>query len=161
MADLEAREIKEEDLDLIEAEFVTIRQSSVRSVEGGHIELQQVGALSIDGERIEITQSASTLIHGGDIHFNQSMSLITVGNSVNLQYSFSPISLSKDYTVVNRSAVGLIGARDVKAENTSAIMMIANKVEGEVTTLLDWRSALAFGAVFGGALGLIALFRKR
>ncbi|HXX58442.1 MAG TPA: hypothetical protein VEI96_10615 [Thermodesulfovibrionales bacterium] len=161
MADLETRELKDEDLDLIEAEFVTIRQSSVRSVEGGHVELQQVGALSIDGERIEITQSASTLVHGGDIHFNQSMGLITVGNSLNLQYSFSPISVSKDYTVVNRSAVGLLGARDVKAENTSAVVMIAGRVEGEVTTLLDWRSALAFGAVLGGALGLIALFKKQ
>lgn len=39
--------------------------------------------------------------------------------------------------------------------------MIANKVEGNVTTLLDWRSALALGAVFGGVWGLFSIFRKK
>ena len=48
----EGQEIKEKDLEIIEGEFVTISQSTVRSVEGGHVEMQQVGALSIDGERI-------------------------------------------------------------------------------------------------------------
>jgi hypothetical protein len=39
--------------------------------------------------------------------------------------------------------------------------MIGNNVSGNVTTLLDWRSALAIGAVAGGIFGLFSLFRKR
>jgi hypothetical protein len=62
---------------------------------------------------------------------------------------------------VNRSAAGIIGAKEIKAENSSAIVLIANKVEGDVTTLLDWRSALAFGAVIGGTLGFLSLFRRK
>ena len=158
MADV--REVENKDLELIEAEFVTVRQSTVRSVEGGHVELQQVGALSIDGERVEMTQSASTVVRGNDITLNQSISVFTVGDTAHLEYSFSPLCLTRDHTTVNRSAVGIIGARDVKAENTSAVMLIAGSVEGEVTTLLDWRSALAFGAVVGGVFGLISLFKK-
>lgn len=161
MTDSKTREIEGEDLEFVEAEFVNIKQSTVRSIEGGHVELQQVGALSIDGERVEVTQGASVIIRGVDVSINQSMSVLTAGGNTNLNYSFSPVSLSKDTMTVNRSAVGIIGARDIKAENTSSLLMIANKVDGEVTTLLDWRSALALGAVIGGALGLLSIFKKR
>ncbi|NOY38803.1 MAG: hypothetical protein GXO95_00760 [Nitrospirae bacterium] len=66
------RDIEKKDLSLIDAEFVNVVQSTVRSVEGGHVELQQVGALSIDGERVEVTQGAACLIKGGDVRVNQS-----------------------------------------------------------------------------------------
>lgn len=161
MADSNVREITGEDLELIEAEFVNIKHSTVRAIEGGHVDVQQVGALSIDGERVEITQSASAVIHGVDVYLNQGVSVITACNNANINYSFSPVSLSRGITNVNRSAVGIIGAMDVKAENTTSILMIANKVEGDVTTLLDWRSALAIGAVIGGAIGLLSIFRRR
>lgn len=156
-----AREIVKEDLEMVDAEFVTVRQSSIRTVEGGRVELQQVGALSIDGERIEMTQSASTIVHGGDIRINQGLSLVTVADTASLNYSFSQISLSRDTTTVNRSAVGIIGARTVVAENSVSILTIANKVEGQMTTILDWRSALAVGAVAGGIFGLFSIFQKR
>lgn len=161
MVDPEAREIEGEELDFIEAEFVTIKQSSVRAVEGGHVEAQQIGALSIDGERIEVTQGAAAVIRGAEVNLNQSISLLTVGNSASVNSSFSPVVLSRDSATVDRSAAGIIGAREIKAENASTLLMIASRVEGEVTTLLDWKSALALGAVIGGALGFLSLFRKR
>lgn len=161
MAEMNLKEIDNENLEFIEAEFVTVRQSTVRDIEGGHVELQQVGVLSVGGERVEMTQSAATVIRGGDISLHQSMSVFTAGNDVSLNYSFSPVAFSRDHAVVNRSAVGILGAREVSAKNSTALMVLANRVEGDVTTLLDWRSALAFGAVLGGALGLISIFRKR
>lgn len=154
-------EMEDERIDYVEAEFVNIRQSTVRAIEGGHMEIQQVGALSIDGERVEMTQSAAAVIQGKDIYLNQGMSVITACNNANLNYSFSPVTLARDNLNISRSAAGLIGAGSIKAENSTALIMLANKVEGEVTTLLDWRSALALGAAIGGILGLVSLFRKR
>lgn len=161
MAELEVRDIEDEKVDFIEAEFVNIKQSTVRTIEGGHIDVQQVGVLSVDGERVDITQSAAAIIYGNDIYLNQGVSVITACNSANLNYSLTPVTLSRDIANVNRSAAGIIGAMDIRAENTSSILMIANKVEGEVTTLLDWKSALAIGAAIGGILGLLSLFKKR
>ena len=156
-----AKEIEGEDLEFVEAEFVTIKQSNIRSVEGGHVELQQVGALSIDGERVEVTQGASSVINGGEVNLNQSISLVTAAKTVTVNSSLSPVLLSKETSTVSRSAVGIMGARDIRADNASTILMIAGNVEGDVTTLLDWRSALALGAVIGGALGFLSLFRNR
>lgn len=160
MSDRDTREIEGEDVEYIEAEFVNIRQSSVRSLEGGHVDLQQVGALSIDGERVDASLSAAAVIHGSEVTLQQSMSMITAGNTISLNYSCSPITISKETTSVNRGVAGVIMARDVNAENSSSLMVIANRVEG-VSTLLDWRSALALGAVIGGVFGFLSLFRRR
>lgn len=161
MDELTERDLEGESLDFVEAEFANIRQSTIRAVEGGHVELQQVGALSIDGERVEATQSASAILRGNTVNLNQSISLLTVGGNNELSASFSPLMLSRDNANVSRSAVGVIGGRDIKVENSSTIMMIAGKIEGEVTTLLDWRSALALGAIAGGVIGLISLLKRK
>jgi len=155
------KEIEKSDLEFVEGEFINIKQSTVRSVEGGHVELQQVGALSIDAERMEVTQGASVILKGNDVTLNQSMCALIAGENVSMQFSFSPVSISKENTEVNRSAVGILAAQSVKAENTSALLIVANKVEGNVTTLLDWRSALALGATFGGLLGFLSLMKRR
>jgi hypothetical protein len=157
----EEKELEENEFEFIEGEFVNIKQSTVRSVEGGHIELQQVGALSIDGEKIEVTQGASVILKGIDITLNQSISAITAADNVSVNFSFSPMSFSREHTTTNRSAVGLMAAMDIKSENTSAFLVIANNIEGNVTTLLDWRSALALGAIFGGIWGFISLLFRR
>jgi hypothetical protein len=125
------------------------------------VELQQVGALSIDGERVEVTQGASVLMRGANLSLNQSIGILAAGNTTNLNFSFSPVSVSADEMTVNRSAVGIAAAKEINSNNSTSILMIGKNVNGSVTTLLDWRSALALGAVVGGIFGLFSIFKKR
>jgi len=158
----ETSELEKSDLEFIEGEFINIKQSTIRAVEGGHIELQQVGALTIDGEKIEVTQGASGILRGNDISLNQSISAVAAANNVSINFSFTPMTISREHTTVNRSAVCFMAGKDIKSENTSAFLVVANKIEGNITTLLDWRSALALGAVLGGVWGFLSLlFRKK
>jgi hypothetical protein len=161
MAHKHENEIKKSDMEFIEGEFINIRQSTIRAVEGGHLELQQVGALSIDGEKIDVTQGASALMRGDEINMNQSISAVTAGNNVSVNYSLTAVSLSREQISANRSAIGCMAAKEIKSENTSAFLVISNRIEGNVTTMLDWRSALALGAVIGGVWGLVSLLFKR
>ena len=157
----EERELEKSDLEFIEGEFINIKQSTIRAVEGGHIELQQVGALSIDGERVEVTQGASGILRGNDISLNQSVSAVTAADNISINFSLSPVTISREQITANRSAVGIMAARDIKSENTSAFLVVSNRIEGNITTLLDWRSAFALGAVFGGLWGFFSLLLKR
>jgi hypothetical protein len=154
-------DIQEKDLEIIEGEFITITQSTVRNVEGGHVEMQQVGALSIDGERIEATQGAAVMVRGEDINLNQSISGITMADHTSINFSFAPVTLSKLDTNVNRSAAGVIAGRTIRADKSAALFVLARDVEGEITTLFDWKSAAAAGVVIGGLWGLFSLFRRR
>jgi hypothetical protein len=155
------QELQEKDVEIIEGEFINISQSSVRNIEGGHIEMQQVGALSIDGDKIEVTQGAAILIRGEDVGINQSISFSSIGENTSINFSFIPLAVSKNDTTVHRSAAGIIAAATVKAENSSALLVLAKNVEGNLTTLFDWKSAAAVGAVAGGIWGFFSLLRRR
>lgn len=156
-----ALELTKGEAQVIEGEFVNVKQSTVRAVEGGHIELQQVGALTIDGEKIDVTQGAAFVLRGEELSLNQSISVVSVSNNTSLNFSFSPISMAKNNTDVNKSAVGVMVSKEIKSENTLSLITIARNVEGNVTTFLDWRSALALGAVLGGVLGIARLFIRK
>jgi hypothetical protein len=157
----ERKELEKSDVEFVEGEFINIRQSTIRSVEGGHIELQQVGALSIDGDHIEVTQGASGFLRGNNVSMNQSITSFTAAENVSINFSLSPISISRENTTASRSAVGFMASKDIKSENTSAFLILSNKMEGNVTTLLDVRSALALGAVLGGIWGLFSLLKRK
>lgn len=155
------KEIEKSDIEFLEGEFVKVNQSTIRSVEGSHIELQQVGALSIDGEKVEVIQGATALLKGNEVNLNQSISGITAGDKVSVNYSLSPVTISRENAISNRSAIGIIAAKEIRSENTSAFMVIGSKVEGNITTLLDWKSALALGSVLGGLWGFFSLLMRK
>ena len=149
------------DLDIIEGEFVRISQSTVRNVEGNHVEMQQVATLSIDGEKIETTQSGTLLLRGENVSLHQSVAGVLIGDNTSLSYSCTPFSLCKGETTINSSAVGIIASGTVRTENSASLLLLANRVEGDVTTLFDWKSALALGGVLGGIFGIFSLLRRK
>lgn len=154
-------EMEKKNIGIIDSEFVNIKQSSVRSVEAGHVELQQVGVLTADGERIDVTQGAFGLVRGKSIHMDKSISGFTASNKASLNVSLTPLSISREKADINRSAVGIAAAKMMAVEDSTSIVMIAKEVKGNVTTLFDLKSAIGFGAIFGGIVGLLSLFRRR
>jgi len=159
--DEKEQEITERELEIVEGEFVKISQSSVRNVEGSHIEMEQVCALSVDGEKIEAAQGAIVMLSGDDITINQSVGVIVSGNKTEIKYSCVPISLTRQKASIKKSAAGIIAANTVKAENSTAVLVLAKNIDGNINTLLDWKSAAALGGVLGGIWGLFTLLRRR
>jgi hypothetical protein len=155
------KELLEKDLDIIEGEFIKISQSTVRNLEGANIEMQQVGAMSIDGEKIEASQCAALMIRGDSVSMHQGASMVSIGNNMSLNFSCTPVSISKGDTALNKSAAGIVASANVKSENSTALFVIANKVEGNITTLFDWKSTLAIGAVLGGVFGMLSLIKRK
>ncbi|RMG68614.1 MAG: hypothetical protein D6710_09930 [Nitrospirae bacterium] len=153
--------VEKRSLDIAEGDVININQSTVRSVDGDHINLQQVGALSVDGDRVNMEQTAACLIRGGHVNLNQSISCLSASEQMNISSSLSPLVVGRDKIEVRDSASGILAARDVKAENVKTLLLAASKVEGNVTTLFDWRSALSFGAILGGIIGFVSLLKRK
>jgi hypothetical protein len=57
---------------------------------------------------------------------------------------------------VEQGLVGsMLAGRATFDRQSGVLMLIAGRVEGPVKTILDWRSALAFGAAFGLLWGIV------
>lgn len=159
--DKNEQEIEGKSLDIVEADIIKIRQSTIRAVEGIHVDLQQSAALTVDSERAEITQGASLVTRGKNLSLNQSMGVVCSGENININLSFTPVSISTSETNINKSAVTVMASRDIIANNTASLLMIGRNISGNVNTLLDWKSALTIGAIAGGLLGIFHLLKKR
>ncbi len=59
---------------------------------------------------------------------------------------------------LKRSAAGIVIGNNMEVKNSASLLLISKNIEGNVTTLFDWKSALAITAVAGGIYGLLRLF---
>jgi hypothetical protein len=60
---------------------------------------------------------------------------------------------------LDRSAARIVIAADVRTNQSAAMFLVARKVDGNISVLLDWRGALAFGAVAGVVFALLSRVR--
>ncbi|ACI21281.1 MULTISPECIES: hypothetical protein [Thermodesulfovibrio] len=157
----EKLDIEGQSLDIVEAEFLNVKQSTIRAVEAGTAELQQVCALSIDSEKAEITQGAIGFVKSNELNMNQCISGVSTGEKTEINFSLCPFALSRDKAEIKRSATGLIIGSNVEVKNSASVIVIGKNIEGNITTLFDWKSALAVTAVAGGIYGLLRLFLKK
>jgi len=153
-------EVKNRDLDMVEAENVSVSRSSVGVVDANRIEITQSGVLTVEGSRVENSRSLAAVVSGRDVELNQAVTALTVGKSAGLSLSTSGVTIARERALVDRSAVGLLAAGEIEARDSTAVLMLARHVEGNVTTLLDWKGALGITAVIGGLMGLYSLLRR-
>jgi hypothetical protein len=149
------------ELDAVKADTVNVEQSCVRSVQGKKVQMRQVCAVAVDGEKLEMDQSASASAHAGEVRMNQSAALMCTSGKASIALSTSAVTVSGGQASVEKSLLGVVAAKDISVRDSRSVFLLANRVEGNLTTLLDTRTALAFGAVAGGIIGLISLFRRR
>ncbi len=135
-----------EDGSWIEADAVEVHQGAVGRVDATHLTVKQGAIGGARGERIDIQMGAVGAALGGHVAIEQ---------------GFAGTVLAQEARI-EQSVVRTLVARDVTFSRPSAVVfMLAQRVEGEVRVLLDWRGALAFGAAFGVIAGLFGRGRKR
>lgn len=68
--------------------------------------------------------------------------------------------LVADTASIQRSRSGIIIAREIRGDKLQSVLMIARKTDAPVQTVIDQRSMLLFGLVFGVISGLVlSIFR--
>ena len=154
-------EIDGHNMDIVEAEFLTIKQSTVKAIEAGTAEMQQICALSVDTEKAEITQGAIGFVKSNEMNMNQCINGVSMAEKADINFSICPLAISRKDTEIKRSAAGIVIGNNLEVKNSASVIVIGKNIEGNVTTLFDWKSALAVTAVAGGIYGLLRLFLKK
>jgi hypothetical protein len=159
MAKKKTEELSEKDITKVDAGSVTLDRCKVKYLEGKNVRMQQTCAFSVEAETVENRHGISGLLRGENIDIGQSCTLAATGQKTSQNFSISNVTAAEQ-AEMNSSAACVVASKDVRMIDSTAVLVLANRVEGNVNTLLDWRSALSLGAVMGGILGLLSLLRR-
>lgn len=124
---------------------------------------------SFEGESVELRLSAVGMVDAGDVSFAQGAlgavraDNVTVDKGAVGAALADHVEISRGYAgsivarqvQLDRAAARIIVAADVKAERSAVMFLVARRVAGDVRVLLDWRGAVAFGAIAGLIMGLL------
>jgi hypothetical protein len=119
-----------------------VRWGAVGSASAAELFVHQGAVGAVRAERVSVEQGAVGAVASREFHLTQGVARAVVANDVTVEQGFVRAMLA------NRVRMG---------DRSGAFIIIANRVEGNVRALLDWRSALALGAV----LGLVIAFVRR
>lgn len=131
-------------------------------------ELVDEGA-SYEAENVELSLSAVGMVEASDVQFTKGAMGAARADSVSVDQGALGVALADKVEVsrgyartiiarqvqLDRAAARVVVAADVKAERTAVMFLVARRVAGDVRVLLDWRGAIAFGAVAGTLIGLL------
>lgn len=127
-------------------------------------ELQALGEMfggggMMGGENVDVSRSSVQFVTGNDVKLSQSASLNVAAEAASLQASAAALLRAEEVTL-DRSAVSVLVANSVTARNSVAGVVIARTVNGEVRSLLDWRSALMFGLGLSIGFSVVRMVRN-
>ena len=164
------------DPDVVRADRVEISQGGAGSVEATTVTVTQGGIGSADARTIDVRQggigraSATDIaVSAGSIGFARGervsieMGAIgaAVGDEIRVTQSMAGFVAAQGDATVDQSLVSTLIADRVTIRQPSAVLvLIARQVDGTVRPLLDWRGAIAAGAVAGLVIGLLRRGRR-
>lgn len=163
--DPKTNHVSHADIRSVEAEMVRMHQADAEAVAAAHVEMQQSAAGSVKAEQLSTNQSAMANVDADEIVAQQSFLGTVRAEKADISgYTGAVVAGSAD---IHHSLVGYVAGTDINVEdNTRTVLLVARNVRGNVTTLMDNRSALIAGLTGGLFAGLMlllgrVLFRRR
>jgi hypothetical protein len=147
----------------VQAELVRMHQSAAQTVSAGEVELQISAVAEVKADRVDARQSALALVSSGEVTLTNSAAVAVRAERVGVNGAAGAV-VANTVNLGNAYA-GLVAGREVRGERIESVVLLGNRVEGEVHTVVDTRGALLAGLVgglFGGLILLLGrmLFRR-
>jgi hypothetical protein len=154
-------EITQGGADRVEATTVSINQGGIGNADARAIDVHQGGIGRARATDIAVSGGAIGYARGERVSVEMGAIGGAFGDEVRVTQSMSGYVLSKGDATVDQSLVNtLIADRVTFRQPSAVVLLIARQVDGSVRPLLDWRGALAAGAVAGLVMGLLRLGRR-
>jgi len=154
-------EITQGGADHVEATSVSITQGGIGNADARTIDVHQGGIGRANATDIAVSAGGIGLAQGERVSVEMGAIGGAFGGEVRVTQSVSSYVIARGGATVDQSLVNTLIADRVTIRQPSAvILLIARQVDGSVRPLLDWRGALAAGAVAGLVMGLLRLGRR-
>jgi hypothetical protein len=136
----------EDDESWVQADAVEVHQGAIGRVDATDVSVTQgvIGAARAD--RVSVQMGGLGAAMGREVSISQGGAGSILAGQARIEQSFVRTLIAQQVEVHRPSAV---------------LVLIAQRVSGDVRPLLDWRGALAVGAAFGIFAGLFGRGRRR
>jgi hypothetical protein len=168
-ADLEGFEVQKAEyagdiLRDVEARTVDMVQSGAQSIVADTVRLELAVATTITAHQVDMAQSGAVSIDADEVHATGSRAIAIRGQEIQLAEGGAVVVLGST-AAFDEAITGLVVTSSAHVSGGRVGVLLARHVDGEVTTVLDTRSALGLGAMLGTVFGafvlLITLLTRR
>ena len=157
-----------------ESQVASISQEEVRDVQAKTVQMHQAAAQTISASDVEMQQSAAAAVKATNVNAHQAALAAVEATQVLSEQSFIGAMQTEKATVsgytaavaagnaeLHYSLAGVVVANEVHvADQTRIALLISKNVQGNVTTLMDTRSALIAGLVASLFSGMMLLLGR-
>ena len=134
---------------------LSVQQGGIGNVTAGAVDVQQGGIGIADATDIAVSQGGIGVARGERVSVEMGAIALSLGEQARVSQGYVNTIIARD-AAFEQGMVGTIVAADVEVRGPSFVgILLAQRVEGDVRALLDWRGALVGGAVLGIVLGLL------
>ena len=147
--------IEQGGLDVARAERVSVNRGGITTVDATTVELRQGGISRVDARDVSVHQGGIAIARADRVTTDMGAIALAVSGETKLQRSFARAMFARDVTVDQGAVWNLAAGRVTFQRQGFAGIVIAGRVDGEVRAILDWRGAIAMGAVAGILVGLL------
>jgi hypothetical protein len=160
----------------VAAETVNITQGGARNVQGTHVTLRQAGAQSVTADNLVIRQGGVVKAEANQLEMHQGgvgmartqtahltaseAGAVLSEGDVTMEQSGAQMLLARGEVTMDQSGAVAMMARNVRAENSGVVFLLANEVEGSVNATFGPRESAIFGIVAGAVAGLVMVLAK-
>jgi len=147
--------IEQGGIDVARAERINVTRGGITTVDATTVELRQGGISRVDARDVSVHQGGIALARAERVSTDMGAIALAVTGESKVQRSFVRAMFARDVSVDQGAVWNLAAGRVTFQRQGFAGIVVAGRVDGEVRAILDWRGAIAFGAVAGILIGLL------
>jgi hypothetical protein len=150
--------LSQSEVETVNAELVRMHQAAAGTINAGEVALQQSAAANVKANSVNAHQSALAMVDAEEVLSQQSSIGFVQAEKASVMGNSGAVLAQN--AEVHYGMTGLVAGRVVHAENARTILLVGQNITGNVTPLMDSRTALIAGLTGGLFAGLMLLLGR-
>lgn len=150
--------ISQTNVQTVHAEMVRMHQASAETINANEVQLEQSAAAHVKASSVSTHQSALAAVEAEEVlSQNSAIGFVEAEKASVRGYTGMVTAQNAE---VHYALAGVVVGNDVHVEGARTILLVGQNVTGNVTTIIDSRSALIAGLTGGLFAGLMLLLGR-
>lgn len=144
-----------------DVEVVSVSGGAIRAAKAEAIDVSSGAIGAANAETIDVSLGAVGAIRATTAAIDTAAVGAVAASEVRIDTAFIGPILAREVHLERAIAQSVLAQRVSVHGNALTMFLVAQRVDGNVRAMFDWRGGLAFGAVFGLIVGVFRLVRGR